>query len=88
MGYSWYLNFSAGSRIFVQGGIYDKFLDHFTEQTCAIEVGDPFLPHTYEEPQVSKTQFQRSMEYITSGRNDGATVHLGGKQILQERPLS
>jgi len=77
-------NCSAGSRIFVQESIYDKFLDQFTEQARAIKVGDPFLPDTYQGPQVSKTQFERIMGYITSGQNDGATVHLGGKQIGQE----
>lgn len=77
-------NCSAGSRIFVQESIYDKFLDQFTEQARAIKVGDPFSPDTYQGPQVSKTQFERIMGYITSGQNDGATVHLGGKQIGQE----
>ncbi|KAG1779901.1 putative 1-pyrroline-5-carboxylate dehydrogenase [Suillus placidus] len=43
-----------------------------------------FHPTTYQGPQVSKTQFERIMGYITSGKNDGATVHLGGKQIGQE----
>jgi aldehyde dehydrogenase (NAD+) len=76
-------NCSAGSRIFVQEGIYDKFLEQFTEQARAIKVGDPFSPDTYQGPQVSKTQFERIMGYITSGKNDGATVHLGGKQIGQ-----
>lgn len=51
-------NCSAGSRIFVQESIYDKFLDQFTEQARAIKVGDPFLPDTYQGPQVSKTQFE------------------------------
>ncbi|KAG2087476.1 aldehyde dehydrogenase domain-containing protein [Suillus cothurnatus] len=79
-------NCSAGSRIFVQEGIYDKFLEQFTEQARAIKVGDPFSPDTYQGPQVSKTQFERIMGYITSGKNDGATVHLGGKQIGQCQP--
>lgn len=30
------------------------------------------------------TSVKRIMGYITSGKNDGATVHLGGKQIGQE----
>ena len=93
-------NCSAGSRIFVQEGIYDKFLEQFTEHARAINVGDPFSPDTYQGPQVSKTQFEvrpyiflrkpplttpkRIMGYIASGKNEGATVHLGGNRIGEE----
>ncbi|KAG8221418.1 aldehyde dehydrogenase domain-containing protein [Butyriboletus roseoflavus] len=77
-------NCSAGSRIFVQEGIYDEFLKQFTEKTLAIKVGDPFEEETYQGPQVSKTQFERIMGYIESGKADGATVHLGGKRIGDE----
>ncbi|KAG2086963.1 aldehyde dehydrogenase domain-containing protein, partial [Suillus discolor] len=86
-------NCSAGSRIFVQESIYGKFLDQFTEQAHAIKVGDPFSPDTYQGPQVyastliikhTLTSIKRIMGYITSGKNDGATLHLGGKQIHRE----
>ncbi|KAG2047267.1 ALDH-like protein, partial [Suillus hirtellus] len=55
-----------------------------TEQVRTIKVGDPFSPDTYQGPQVSNTQFERIMGYIASGQKDGATVHLGSKQIGQE----
>ncbi|KAG1901139.1 Aldehyde/histidinol dehydrogenase [Suillus fuscotomentosus] len=55
-----------------------------TEQVRAIKVGDPFSPDTYQGPQVSNTQFERIMGYIASGQKDGATVHLGSKQIGRE----
>ncbi|KAH7890612.1 aldehyde dehydrogenase domain-containing protein [Phlebopus sp. FC_14] len=77
-------NCSAGSRIFVQEGIYDEFLTMFTEQALAIKVGDPFAEETYQGPQVSQTQFERIMSYISSGKSDGATVHLGGNRIGTE----
>ena len=47
----------AGSRIFVQSGIYDKFLAKFTEAVKAIKVGDPFAKETNQGPQVSQLQF-------------------------------
>ncbi|KAL6303078.1 aldehyde dehydrogenase domain-containing protein [Sparassis latifolia] len=77
-------NCSAGSRIFVQDTIYSKFLQEFTARAQAIKVGNPFDPATYQGPQVSKTQFDRIMGYIQSGKDDGATVHTGGKQIGTE----
>jgi aldehyde dehydrogenase (NAD+) len=47
----------AGSRIFVQEGIYDEFLKRFTEKTRSLKVGDPFAPDTFQGPQVSEIQF-------------------------------
>ncbi|KAG2366983.1 putative 1-pyrroline-5-carboxylate dehydrogenase [Suillus spraguei] len=71
---------TAGSRIFVQAGIYDKFLKAFTEHTLSLKVGDPFARDTYQGPQISQTQFERIMGYIKSGKEDGATVHVGGER--------
>ncbi|KIK63993.1 hypothetical protein GYMLUDRAFT_241217 [Collybiopsis luxurians FD-317 M1] len=70
----------AGSRIFVQSGIYDEFLAKFTEKTKAVKVGDPFAPDSYQGPQVSQIQYDRIMDYIKSGKEQGATVHLGGQR--------
>jgi aldehyde dehydrogenase (NAD+) len=66
----------AGSRIFVQEGIYDEFLKRFTEKTRSLKVGDPFAPDTFQGPQVSEIQFNvcidRSSIYIflSYGTND------------------
>ncbi|KAF7351555.1 Aldehyde dehydrogenase [Mycena sanguinolenta] len=70
----------AGSRVYVQEGIYDKFLAMFTERTKNINVGDPFIPGVNQGPQVSQQQYDRIMAYIESGKNDGATLHLGGNR--------
>jgi aldehyde dehydrogenase (NAD+) len=50
---------SAGSRIFVQEGVYDKFLEHFTAAAKGLGdgAGDPFAPGTQHGPQISQTQF-------------------------------
>ncbi|KAI6042818.1 aldehyde dehydrogenase [Pisolithus marmoratus] len=70
----------AGSRIFVQEGIYDEFLERFTEKSRSIKIGDPFAADTFQGPQVSKIQYDRIMEYIESGKKDGAKVHIGGER--------
>ncbi|KAF9238213.1 putative 1-pyrroline-5-carboxylate dehydrogenase [Melanogaster broomeanus] len=77
-------NCCAGSRIFVQEGVYDEFLKQFTKEALAIKVGDPFAGDTYQGPQVSEIQFNRIMGYIESGKTAGATVHLGGSRIGNE----
>ncbi|KAF9649990.1 NAD-dependent aldehyde dehydrogenase [Thelephora ganbajun] len=74
----------AGTRIFVQSGIYDKFLAKFTERIKTIKVGDPFAKDTNQGPQVSQIQFDRIMSYIESGKQQGAKVHIGGGRIGNE----
>ncbi|KAF5311392.1 hypothetical protein D9758_018971 [Tetrapyrgos nigripes] len=73
---------TAGSRIFVQEGIYDAFLKAFIAASQAFEAqtGDPFSGNTMHGPQVSQTQFDRVMSYIDSGKSDGATVQTGGER--------
>ncbi|KAJ7471611.1 aldehyde dehydrogenase [Mycena galericulata] len=72
----------AGSRIFVQEGIYDQFIEKFTAMVAGLgkATGDPFSEGTQHGPQVSQTQFDRIMGYIHSGKTEGATVHLGGER--------
>ncbi|KAG1747147.1 putative 1-pyrroline-5-carboxylate dehydrogenase [Suillus paluster] len=77
----------AGSRIYVQAGIYDDFLQKFTHSAQHLRLGDPFSPDTFQGPQISERQFEtpilrrkRVMDYIKSGQAEGATLHLGGKR--------
>lgn len=48
----------AGSRIYVQAGIYDAFLKKFTEKTESLKVGDPFALDSDQGPQVSEVQYE------------------------------
>nr|GMC98197.1 aldehyde dehydrogenase family 2 member C4-like [Ipomoea batatas] len=63
----------AGSRVFVQEGIYDKFVEKV--------VGDPFDPNVQQGPQVSKTHYERVLSYIEHGKREGATLLAGGKPL-------
>ncbi|KAF3090736.1 aldehyde dehydrogenase (NAD(P)(+)) ald5 [Orbilia oligospora] len=70
----------AGSRIYVQEGIYDKFVQRFKERASQNVVGDPFDPKTFQGPQVSQLQYDRIMDYIKIGKEEGATVEIGGER--------
>ncbi|KAG9126254.1 aldehyde dehydrogenase (NAD(P)(+)) ald5 [Ceratobasidium sp. 392] len=50
----------AGSRVFVQASIYDKFVEKFTAHVAKLKVGDPFKSETFQGPQVSQIQFDVS----------------------------
>ncbi|KAG6856977.1 hypothetical protein H0H87_011366 [Tephrocybe sp. NHM501043] len=72
----------AGSRIFVQDGIYDKVVKQFSSLAngLASATGDPFTPGIQHGPVVSQVQFERVMSYIESGKSDGANVLVGGQR--------
>ncbi|KAI2024847.1 aldehyde dehydrogenase (NAD(P)(+)) ald5 [Ophidiomyces ophidiicola] len=70
----------AGSRILVQEGIYDEFLQRFKARASNNKVGDPFHPETFQGPQISQLQFDRIMGYIDQGKKAGATVEIGGER--------
>jgi len=63
----------AGSRVYVQEGIYDKFVQRFRERASKNAVGDPFAKDTFQGPQVSQLQFDRIMGYVVDQDNHGAS---------------
>jgi aldehyde dehydrogenase (NAD+) len=70
---------TANSRIFVQEGIYTKFVAAFKEQIAKVsKIGDPFADDTFQGPQVTNAQFERVMSYIEAGKAEGATLTAGG----------
>jgi len=70
----------AGSRVYVQEGVYDKFIQRFKERAEKNVVGDPFNEATFQGPQVSQLQFDRIMSYIDAGKQAGAKVETGGNR--------
>ncbi|KAF5199502.1 Aldehyde dehydrogenase protein [Thalictrum thalictroides] len=69
----------AGSRVYVQEGIYDKFVKMAAEKVKMWMVGDPFDPQVHQGPQASKEQFDKVLSYIEHGKREGATLLAGGK---------
>ncbi|KAK7852958.1 aldehyde dehydrogenase family 2 member C4 [Quercus suber] len=71
----------AGSRLYVQEGIYEKLVEKLVEKAKAWVVGDPFDPKVQHGPQVDKQQFEKILSYIEHGKNEGATLLTGGKPL-------
>lgn len=74
----------AGSRIYVQDTIYDKFLAGFKARAEANKVGDPFEADIFQGAQTSKMQLDKILEYVEIGKEDGATLISGGHRL--DRP--
>jgi aldehyde dehydrogenase (NAD+) len=68
----------AGSRLFVEEKVYDRFVEKMVAKTRSRKVGDPFDPATEQGPQVSQEQFDRVMGYIDAGKQEGAKLLVGG----------
>lgn len=71
---------AAGSRLFVQESVYDKFMDAFVKKVQNIRVGNPLDPTTQMGPQVSMEQLNRIEDYVSSGLEEGANLLIGGKR--------
>ncbi len=69
---------SNGTRVFVQDGIHDRFLERLGERTRKIRLGDPLDPDTQMGPLVNKAQFDKVVAYIEAGKKEGARLHTGG----------
>ncbi|KQZ94160.1 betaine-aldehyde dehydrogenase [Mesorhizobium sp. Root157] len=69
---------SNGTRVFVQKGVHDRFVERLVERTKKIRIGDPLDPETQMGPLVNKTQRDKVVDYIGIGRNEGAKLACGG----------
>ena len=72
---------SAGSRIFVQEGIYDRFVADLKEAFEKINVGLPWEEETQMGCQVSEGHLNKILDYVRIGKEEGATVLTGGNRI-------
>ncbi|EIM88564.1 NAD-aldehyde dehydrogenase [Stereum hirsutum FP-91666 SS1] len=71
---------TAGSRVYVQDTVYDKFVNILVAKAEQLKVGDGFDDENGGGPVVSKTQYDRVWSYIEAGKKEGATVLTGGKK--------
>lgn len=69
---------SNGTRVFVQRGVYEEFLDGVAERVASLRVGDPFDPETVIGPLVSREHHDKVMAYMGLARASGARHIVGG----------
>ena len=73
----------AGSRVFVQDTIYDKFIDEAVKRFQAVKVGMPWDPATQMGSQINENQVGKILEYIKIGKSEGARVACGGERMTE-----
>ena len=69
---------TAGSRIFVQQGIYKDFAAKFVERAKRLRVGDALDEKTLIGPMISPAHLAKVRSYIELGPKEGATLLCGG----------
>lgn len=67
------------SRLLIQDSIYDAFIEKVIARAKQIKRGNPLDTETMVGAQASKMQFDKILEYIEIGKNEGAEVLTGGK---------
>jgi acyl-CoA reductase-like NAD-dependent aldehyde dehydrogenase len=72
---------SAASRLLVQESIRAPLLEAIATEARRLKPGDPLDPRTRLGAMVDEAQTQRVLEYIASGRDEGARLALGGARV-------
>lgn len=75
---------NAGSRLLVQRGIRDQFLDAVVDASTRMQPGDPFEPDSYMGALIDAGHLERVLGYIELGTQEGATLLAGGRPVNAE----
>lgn len=75
----------AGSRLLVQRSIHDQFVDKLVAFARAAKMGDPADHGTQVGPVTTPPQYRKILDYIETGRAEGAEVALGGRAADKDR---
>ncbi|ETH22261.1 aldehyde dehydrogenase (NAD) family protein [Bordetella pertussis CHLA-15] len=74
----------AGSRLYVQHGIYDAFMEKVAAFAATLRPGNPLDPDSALGAMVDERQTQAVMARIAAGAQEGARLRLGGRQVLTD----
>jgi aldehyde dehydrogenase (NAD+) len=72
---------TATSRVIVEEPVYDAFLEQLLERTGKLKTGNGLDPDVDVSPLSSQYQFNKVMEYIGIGTEEGARLVYGGHSL-------
>ena len=72
------------SRILVEESIYDAFMARVLDRVKKVKLGHPLDPATMMGAQASNDQYEKILNYINIGKEEGAEVLCGGKAAYNE----
>ncbi len=74
---------TASSRVFVQAGIYDKFIEGVAARAKALKVGNAMDASTQMGPAVTETQLAGNLKYVDIAIKEGGRLLAGGSEALK-----
>lgn len=72
---------TATSRVIIASEIYEEFKEKLLAKVKEIKVGDGLQEGVWMGPSASKNQLETVLGYIQKGKEEGATLLYGGKQL-------
>jgi aldehyde dehydrogenase len=75
------------SRILVHESIYEPFMQRVIDRVRRIKMGDPLDASTMMGAQASNDQYEKILNYLDIGRDEGAEVLVGGAAHSQNSGL-
>ena len=70
----------AGSRVFIQQGIYDEIMARVIDRAQHIRIGNPLARNTQMGPLATRAQLERITAAVEKSRGQGAELYYGGKR--------
>ncbi len=74
---------TAASRIILEQGVYDRFLNRLVEAAGSLRLGDGLLPETDIGPLINQQGLNKVLDYIRIGQEEGAELLCGGVRATE-----
>src|SRR3954454_8050175 len=71
----------CGSRIFVERGAYDTFLERFVAATKTLKIGDPLDESSEVGALISADHLKKVTGYIELAKHEGGTIVTGARRV-------
>ena len=72
---------SNGTRVFVQRGLKQAFLERLVARVARMRIGDPMDPQTQVGALISEQHMHKVLGYVARGREEGARLLIGGERV-------
>ena len=74
---------TATSRVIVEEGVYDEFMEGLIDRTSKLKIGNGIDPAMDVAPLSSQSQYDKVLEYIGVGTEEGAHLAYGGHGLTE-----
>ena len=72
---------TATSRIIVQKGVYNEFINRYVDRAKRLRVGNGLDETTDMGPAVNENQLKTDLSYVEVGKSEGAKLACGGNRL-------